>query len=558
MNQTCRLVLLRVAPFVWEAAVICLVAALIAAPCLASEALPADGATDAGAAIYRTGMLPSGHPLEATREGGARVSGAEAACSNCHRRSGLGAREGRILIPPVTGKYLFTPPAGYGDLPYVEGVRANREPYTEETAARAIRDGIGPDGRPLSYLMPRFILGDSDMKSLIGYLRTLDRPAQAGATDTVLHFATVITPDADPVKRQGMLAVLKQFFTDKNAFPLGPTPRLKASRKEMFMVNRLWQLHVWQLSGPADTWGDQLKKHYAREPVLAVLSGLGGKNWAPVHAFCERQHVPCLFPNVDAPPDGADHDFYSLYFSRGVTLEAGLIANKILDAGNGDMPKRVQQIYRAGDIGAAGASALAAALQARGVKVQTVVLPEGKPGRGLAKALHGAASADALVMWLRPQDIASLGKMPASPRAVFMSGLMGGLERAPLPQSWRARTRLAYPFALQEERRVNVDFAFGWFAIRHVPLVAEQVQADTFLACSLLAETLHHMADTFVPDYLVERFEDMTDQRLITGYYPRLTLAPGQRFASKGGYIVHFSGLAGPLLAADGGWVIPR
>ena len=134
---------------------------------------------------------------------------------------------------------------------------------------------------------------------------------------------------------------------------------------------------------------------------------------------------------------------------------------------------------------------------------------------------------------------------------------MGGLERSPLPPGWRERTRIAYPFALQDQRRVNVDYAFGWFAIRHIPVVAEQVQADTFLACGLLAETLKHMVDTFVPDYLVERVEDMIDHRIITGYYPHLTLAPGQRFASKGGYIAHFAEPEGPRLLADGGWIIP-
>jgi len=30
--------------------------------------------------------------------------------------------------------------------------------------------------------------------------------------DSVLHFATIVTPDADPLKRRGMLDVLEQFF----------------------------------------------------------------------------------------------------------------------------------------------------------------------------------------------------------------------------------------------------------------------------------------------------------------------------------------------------------
>jgi hypothetical protein len=65
------------------------------------------------------------------------------------------------------------------------------------------------------------------------------------------------------------------------------------------------------------------------------------------------------------------------------------------------------------------------------------------------------------------------------------------------------------------------------------------------------------MTDAFVRDYLVERIEDMLEHRLVTGYYPRLTLAPGQRFASKGGYLVRFPDTEGTRIVADGGWIVP-
>jgi hypothetical protein len=512
--------------------------------------------SNVGEEIYRHGVLGSGKPLEATREAGMPVQGADAACVNCHRRSGLGAKEGNTFIPPIAGRYLFSQ-RDDTDLPYVESMRTNRNPYTDETLARAIREGISSDGKPLSYLMPRFQLNDADMAELISYLKRLDRRKPPGVTDPVLHFATIITPDADPVKRKGMLAVMEQYFADKNAAPLMPAPRLRSTRKEMFMVHRRWQLHVWQLTGPADTWQEQLERLFAREPVLAVVSGLGGKNWKPVHDFCEHSAVPCLFPNVEAPPPGADHDFYSLYFSRGVELEAALIANGILKPDGGRKPKEVQQLYRAGDSGETGALALSKALEQNGIKVRNHTLPAGKPGKDIAKLVRLANKSDVLVLWLRPADIATLGKASAAPETVYMSGLMGGLERAPLPPGWRGRTHIAYPFALQDQRRVNVDFAFGWFAIRHIQVVDEQVQADTFLACGLLAETLSHMVDTFVPDYLIERIEDMIDRRIITGYYPRLSLAPGQRFASKGGYIVHLPEHDGNRLIADSKWIVP-
>ncbi len=515
-----------------------------------------------GKAIYRHGATSIGAPLEAQREAGARLRGADAACVNCHRRSGFGAREGRISIPPITGRFLMqSDPSAIRDdpLPYVESMRINHVPaYTDATLARAIREGVDAQGKPLNYLMPRFDLNDSDMASLIAYLKQLDRRKVRGVTDTVLHFATIITPDADPVKRQGMLAVIEQYFADKNATPLGPTARLRTSRKMMFTVNRRWQLHVWELSGAPDTWQEQLKQRLAKEPVLAVVSGLGGKNWAPVHAFCEQNALPCLFPNVEVPPLDADRAFYSLYFSKGVLLESGLIANRILKSASGKTAKTVQQIYRAGDSGEPAAKALAETLERQGIAVRNQVLARGATGRGVPEALAKASNADALVLWLRQPDLAALNDaLPATTTAVYMSGLMGGLERSPLPPGWRGRTRLAYPFDLPEQRRVGVDFAFGWFSIRRIPLVAEQVQADTYLACGLLAETLSHMADTFVPDYLIERIEDTLDHRIVTGYYPHLALGAGQRFASKGGYIVQFADAQGQRLVVDSNWFVP-
>src|SRR5581483_421044 len=89
-----------------------------------------------GAAIYRSGRLADGKPLTARRAGSGQITGAEAACASCHRRSGLGAREGRISIPPIAGRYLFRSIGKESDdldVPFVEDVRLGRASYTNET-----------------------------------------------------------------------------------------------------------------------------------------------------------------------------------------------------------------------------------------------------------------------------------------------------------------------------------------------------------------------------------------------------------------------------------------
>jgi hypothetical protein len=530
-----------------------------AAPAAATAAAATAAAAAHGEAIYRLGVLPDGKPLRGERDSGVPVTGATAACVNCHRHSGLGAAEGRGFIPPITGQFLFhqrSSGVDDSDLPYVDSARINRDPFTEATLAQAIRSGVGVNGKQLSVLMPHYALDDTAMAELIAYLKALSKMQVPGVSDTTLQFATIITPDADPVKRKAVLAVLNDYFDEKNASARAVSPRQHSYHKMMFRATRRWELHVWELKGPASTWEAQLEQHLAFEPVFAVLSGLGGKNWAPVHRFCERQELPCLFPNVELPVV-ADNDFHSLYFSKGVLLEAGLIAEQVQPRSGPSGPHRLVQFYRADDIGAAAARELTASMPKSGVTLVNRVIPAGTPAVALRKALAGTSTGDDVVLWLRAADLAALPAEPPAGATVWVSGLMGGLENAPLAPAWHSTVNMAYPFDLPDKRRIRVDYPLGWFRIRKVPILDVQVQADTYLACGLVSETLNHMVDTFVRDYLVERIESMLEHRIITGYYPRLTLAPGQRFASKGGYVVHFTEPKGTHIAANSDWIVP-
>jgi hypothetical protein len=512
-----------------------------------------------GEAIYRHGALPSGGVVRATRNPGMQLTGEAAACVNCHRRSGLGMVEGHVSIPPIAGSYLFHPRASTADdldLPFVAGMRADRDPYTDATLARAIRQGLGADGRPLDVLMPHYDLDDAQMSDLIAYLKYLSPGTVPGVTDSVLHFATIFTPDSDPVARQGVLNVLTRFFDDKNHYTRAQSPRLRSSKRMMFKVNRHWELHVWQLKGASDTWEAQLRSLFAAQPVFAVISGLGGHTWAPVQRFCEAEELPCLFPNVDLPVDD-ERDFDTVYFSKGVLLEAGLIAHTLRATDEKGSTHRLVQVYRLADIGAAAADRLRSLLDQDAWHIDDQRLADSAQHGALHAAIAAARPGDTLVLWLRPTDIAALGPVPAGVHAVFMSGRMGGLDDTPLPEAWRATTHMAYPFDTPQHRVVQVDYPLGWFRIRQIPVVAEQIQADTYLACIILSDTINHMVDTFVRDYLVERIEEMLEHRILTGYYPRLSLAPNQSFASKGGYIVHFVPGTKSGVVADGEWITP-
>jgi hypothetical protein len=507
--------------------------------------------------IYRAGILPSGQPLRGVREAGVPIEGREAACANCHKRSGIGVNEGRITIPPITGKYLLRP--GERAKPEAETQSpgtavARHERYDNEKLVRAIREGINADGKPMSYLMPRFALSDTDAALLVDYLKTLSSEPVPGVTHDDVDFATIVTPDADPTERKGMIDVLTHFFSNKNDFERGHDPPLVSARRIHYRVVRRWHLHVWELTGAPAGWEAQLKVHFAAAPVFAVISGLGGRDWAPVHRFCQHESVPCLFPNVQLPVV-SETDFYPLYFSRGVLLEADLIRTQ-LGPQQGARGHRVLQVYRRGDIGEAAAQALQKQFPAQATEWIDLSLPASRASGDVRRALAPVQAGDTVVLWLRGEDLRTL---PADPpkATVFASGLMGGLENSPLPAGWRSSTRIAYPMDLPKQRAIRLVYPLTWFKTQHVPVVAERIQVDTYLACQVLSEAIGHAFGDLVPDYIIEQIENMVSLKLIDGYYPRLGLAPGQRFASKGGYLVRLATGPGEPVVADSGWLIP-
>jgi hypothetical protein len=526
---------------------------------LSGASITAHSADDAGPGerIYREGILPSGAPLLGVRSQGGDAQGAVVACVNCHRRSGLGSGEGNIRIPPITGKYLFARTgvaAGRPTLNADAASDARRAPYDDSSLAAAIRSGVGRGGREFSYLMPRYALDDAGMASLIAYLKTLATQPSPGVSDSTIDFATIFTPDADPKVREGMLAVLNEFIADKNAFIRGGSKPLRSEGQIDYRVTRRWQLHVWTLQGAPESWDSQLHAHLQAEPVFAVLSGLAGSSWAPVHHFCESERLPCLFPNVEAPVD-SEQDFYSIYFSKGLLLEADVIGPQLRAGSSGGATHRLVQVYIAGDSAEVAARRLVAQLPDGLQHVERAV--ERGDAAALAQAVAEAHAGDTLMLWLRPDDLRLLQTAPPIAAQVLLSGTLAGLEQAPLPAAWRSVARLTYPVDLPAARAVRMNYPLRWFQIRHVPVVAQRVQADTYLACGIVSEALNDMLDSFMRDFLVERIESMVSHRQLTGYYPRLGLAPGQRFASKGSYLVRFTEPSGVDVAPVSEWLVP-
>jgi hypothetical protein len=521
-----------------------------------------------GERIYREGVLPSGKLLRGRHPGGGDVVGAEAACVQCHRASGMGTVEGTRIIPPIAGQFLYQPRAEAlaeldaahtrgPDLAHALGRNRTRPPYSDRTLANAIRNGIDSRGMGLEAWMPRYDLDASETALVVDYLKQLSSRWSPGVTRDTLHFATVVTPGVEPARRQAMLDVLSAFFASRNT-----GNQLERLREQEYLQStqrsyRSWQLHVWELKGAPETWPAQLAAYERRQPVFALISGIAAGTWAPVHQFCETRHVPCWFPTVDLPVV-AENDSYSIYFSKGVLLEADLLAQRLDQIGPSNL-RRVIEI-RGEDVAAAGAAqALKRVLSERGIPIQERVLRQ-VDAASLRAVTADALASDALVFWLRSSDVAKLAEVPtpgSEYAGAYFSATLAGGEHAPIPPRWKAQGQLIYPFELPQKRDFNMGRFRAWLKTRNVKLVDERVQADAYLASVLMSEKVDEMLEYLNRDYLLERAEAILSMRLRSVMYRRLSLGPSQRFASKGGYVARFASPDGSALVAETDWTVP-
>jgi hypothetical protein len=588
---------------------------LALAPLLAALAATTPAATDAdpwvvGRQIYMDGRLPDGQPLRGVRVDVGNVTGARAACVNCHRPSGLGMIEGDVAVPPVSGRALF----GSGEPVFVRmdrrfnpGLSVPHAPYDDLSFAAAVRDGRNQSGRSMHALMPRYDLSDVQLKAVAAYLKTLSEAWSPGVSDDSIHLATVIAPGVDAQRRQAFITTLTTVVNQMNVNMVSGLRQKISVVERRLHSRRKWTLDFWELSGPRSTWAEQLQHRHEGHPVFAILSGLAHDEWQPVQDFCERNRVGCWFPSVDLVPADAEQSRYSLYFSGGVSTEAEVVAHQLTGREG-----RIFQLVGDDVVARSAASALQRKLAPPGNPAPPrQLLSVGMTGAGataIQAALAAVEEGDTLVLWLRPDDLALLGTLSAPAAQVFVSATLAGGELVELPKAWKQRALMVQPLELPNLRAANLERFGAWLVGSNVPLVDRRMQSEVYFAARSLVSTLRGMLNNLHTDYLIERaeatlsmFETMQVQdeiqammmspvskRLLsqsavtsaeaaatakasqvqmdhldemrkrggTTVYPRLSLGQGQRFASKGAYLEKLNPDApGTLGEAD--WVVP-
>jgi hypothetical protein len=257
-----------------------------------------------------------------------------------------------------------------------------------------------------------------------------------------------------------------------------------------------------------------------------------------------------------------ERDFYTVYFSRGMPLEADAVADHLADEGRPGAP--VVQVYRAGDPRAeSAAAALRRRVTGRGGQVTDIAI--GTPEAGsdhfwpstLARADGGTA-----VLWVDAHDLgdALAAQAGPGPERIYLSSTLYGIEPGRIAPESLGRVYVVHARETPARMRVLLARSTGWLKANRIYAPDSlEVQANAFFALKITGEAIQGMRQFYVREFMLERMEHLMENATYTSVFPRLTLAPGQRFVSKGAYITQFpaDGTGGKDLTSVTDWAVP-
>jgi hypothetical protein len=530
-----------------------------------------------GERMYREGILPSGKPMRTSVKGNISLPGTTFSCVSCHLRSGLGSFEENVFTPPTNGAKLFKPQQVDTSSP--SGVMAFRKTqfaarsmqryyrvpharpaYTDESLANALRGGIDSAGRIMNDVMPRYPLEDEDMKLLISYLKSLSSEYSPGVSDTTLHFATILTDDVSSEDQNAMLVILENFVRSTNEFNFfdpregirsrqdrpSPMERMERMLRPLPQESiRKLSLSRWVLKGPPETWRNQLEEYNRKAPVFAILGGITNGEWQPIHQFCEENHIPGIFPMTDFPVI-SQTDWYTLYLSKGYYQEGEGAARFLND--NDELKGRpIVQIVRDTREGRSLSRGFQKTWRDFGQKPsKTVILKAGETvtTEFLQQELAQEKPA-AIILWDGPESLRTLEMLAAGknrPGMVLVSSSFLGKSMFSLNEQVRDFTYLTYPYGITqspEERSASPMGGVREFNAEANAVPTNRISQQSYILFVILSMALTEMRGNYYRDNLLDVIGTIMDQNV--PLYGSLSFGTGQRYASRGCYIVQLA-----------------
>ncbi len=490
--------------------------ALLVAGALAFQAGCADvdegsPSSGSGRVLYASGASLAGREIRATILGGMRVPGKTHPCAQCHGASGAGAREAGATVPNVRWHRLTS---AHG----VSDSRGRRRPaYTEESFARALRDGVDPTGRAFSPAMPRYEIEDRDLADLISYLRVIDTEDSAGVTPDGVSVAALL-PLSGPLAGQGRAVekLLERFF--QLAGEVGPIHGRRVSL-------------VVRDSGETPAHALEVAQRLLEGPrAVFCFVASGGPGAAPeVLDLLAEKDVPVIGPLTFAGEEGLRESVFSILSS--LPDQARAIAHFVASRRSETLP-RVALVSEMEPRARAMADAFQDEARKLGIDVVPSAIGSAEPS-SLVERLRDSAAGQLVLLagsdsTRRLLDEAS--RRHWSPHTYVSAVLSGPIPKSSIPL--HVVVPPAAPGIFPGDDSEFFSVSGGSRSQPPATSQAEVMAMAAFAAAKLLVYGLRETGRELRPLFFTRAIEKVRD--LETGVLPAIRFGPGRRAGTRG------------------------
>ena len=395
-----------------------------------------------GRTIYHRGVVEGEPAIRVTLHGADQpMSATLFRCAQCHEAHGEGTQEGGLRVPPLTFSLLTN-----HRVSAMTGRR--RDPYTNQTLARAITQGLDTSGTPLHTSMPRYQMTPSQADALVAYLKKIGEDID---TDPGIDATTITIGTALPLS--GPFA---QIGRDAHAILLGYFSRM----------NERGGIYGRQVNLVAeDSQGDPAQGTAATSRLLddhhvfAVVASFEAMDHGATHQLLQDRGVPLIGPLTLSPQLTDPPNRYVFYALPGFGLQFRALLDVFkarAHALTGASDPRLAIVHAKSPYNE---DALRGALeQAQRHSMRVALDYSYRPGQLNVESLVKEMTQkkiDAVVFLGEGEDLISLGneldRRDRFPILLSAIGMSGARAHA-LPPRVRSRLLLASPLSLSTEQ----------------------------------------------------------------------------------------------------------
>lgn len=242
----------------------------------------------------------------------------------------------------------------------------------------------------------------------------------------------------------------------------------------------------------------------------------------------------------------SDDDFHTVYYSRGLMLEADLIAAHLKE----QPAELVLQVWCDANLAPA-VAALRESVEAPATAVRDVTFDcdDPAPFAELAPQLADGAAA---VLWLRPEQFSKVN-LPEG-RIYASSALLDAAPETGLATT-TGSLLVAHPFRLPNSVDPAMRRFQAWAKSRQVDVSYRRAQAEAFYASLVFKNVVKRMRRYYVREYALDVVDHAEGMAAYLPLYPRPSFGPGQRYINKGGYVLPI--VDGKADTTDAAWILP-